>query len=197
AITMRRVRPPDLAKLALLAAAFSGAVLPPLGPGGPGPSAARAGEGPDPAALVRQALQAAAGIQEGQDKAFVLRDLARFQLRDGAREAAEQAARQAIRSGRAIPSPVRRAWVLAEGTPALAEAGDRAAARGLLQESLTVARDRNRKAFPTPRPPPGTRPPSLLMDPADLAEIGRLAEAIAGAQAEVGDYDGAFRTLDE
>ena len=80
---------------------------------------------------------------------------------------------------------------------AQAEIGDQASARELLQQSLSIARDLNRKVFPTPRPPPGTRPPSLLLDPADLFRNQAGDGRDRGAQAEIGDYDQAFQTLDE
>ena len=186
-----------LAKLTFLVSALIGTVLPILVLGASEPSASQSGEGADLGPIVQQALQAAGEMEEGQNKCLVLLDLARFQLGTGARQAAKEATRQAIQSGRAIRSPIRRAGVLAKCSRAQAEIGDQATARELLQESLSIARDLNRKVFPSPRPPPGTRHPYLRLDLADWVEITRATEEIVGAQAEIGDYDQAFQTLGE
>ena len=104
---LSRMRHHTLAKFAFLVSALVGTVLPILVLGAPELSAPRSGEGPDLGAIVQHALQAAGEIEEGQNKSVVLLDLARFQLRTGAREAAKEATRQAIQSGRAIRSPIR------------------------------------------------------------------------------------------
>jgi tetratricopeptide (TPR) repeat protein len=179
-----------------LAPAFIGTILPILALSGPDPSVPRSGEGPELEAIVQRALRAAKEIDEGQDKVFVLLDLARFQLRTGARESAKEATRQAIESGRAIREPLRRARTLTECCRAQAEIGDQASARELLQEPLLIVRDLNRRFFPSQRPPPGTRPPDLLLDPAHRFEILELTEVVARALAELGDCDQAFQIID-